>query len=313
MTHVLVTGAAGYVGRALSTALAQRLEHGAIRRLTLLDLTVEGLPSGPGIRLLPGDLSDPALRGAAIAPKVDQVFHLAGITSRAAQEQFDLGLRVNVRDSMALLDDLRQQQPAPRVVYASSIGVFGTPLPDAVDDTTEPAPTLSYGAQKRMMEILLADLNRRGMIDARCVRLPSVVARPSSGLSALSSFASDLIREPAEGRAYTCPIAADGTMWLLSLPACVQHLLQAADAPAHALPAQRVWNLPALRVTPADVVDGLCRRFGPSLAQRVRYVPDAGMQAQMAVWPPLQTTVADRLGMVHDGDIDTLITRALAP
>jgi len=193
------------------------------------------------------------------------------------------------------------------------IGVYGTPLPAAVDDQTPPAPTLSYGAQKRMMEILLADYSRRGWLDGRTVRLPSVVTRPALVNGALSSFASDLIRELAEGRTYTCPIGPDGQLWLLSLQACVQHLQQAAAAPANVLPAGRVWNLPALRASAAEVVAALCRRYGPDLAQQISYVPQATMQAQFAQWPPLRTDIAQRLGMAHDGDLDTLISRALAP
>jgi len=311
MTHVLVTGAGGYIGRALSDALARQLAMGAISRLTLLDFSVQGLPEAIGIRALAGDLCDPAVRDAATSPQVDLVFHFAGITSRAAEEQFELGLQVNVGHTMALFERLRQQQHAPVVVYASSVGVFGIPVPARVDDDTAPAPTLSYGAQKRMMEILLADYSRRGWLDGRAVRLPSVVARPPVGGKSMSSFASDLIREPAEGRPYACPIAPEGTMWLLSLPACVGHLLQAAALPAAVLPPQRVWNLPALRLSAAEVVEALCRRFGPELAQRITYAPHPAMQAQLACWPPLETAVAQRLGMVGDGDADKLIARAL--
>lgn len=317
MSHVLITGAGGYIGRALSQAMASRLGTGEIRQLTLVDLSLQGLPTGAGIRPLGGDLGDRAVLEAATTPAPDLVFHLAGITSRAAEEHFEQGLRVNVGHSMALFERLRLQAQAqaqhPVVVFASSIGVYGIPLPAAVDDDTPPAPSLSYGAQKRMVEILLADYSRRGWLDGRSVRLPSVVARPAQAGGALSSFASDLIREPAEGRTYTCPIGPEGQLWLLSLQACVQHLQQAAAAPAQRLPEGRAWNLPALRASAAEVVAALGRRCGPQVAQRVSYRPQPALQAQFAQWPPLRTDIAQRLGMAHDGDLDTLISRALAP
>ena len=140
---------------------------------------------------------------------------------------------------------------------------------------------------------------------------PGVVARPAERNGALSAFASDLIREPAQGRKYTCPIGPEGSMWLLSLPACVDSLLHAAAIPAGQLPAGRAWNLPALRATTQEVVRALCRRFGPALAQRVQYQPVASMQAQFAQWPPLATPIGDFLGFRHDGNLDTLIELAL--
>jgi nucleoside-diphosphate-sugar epimerase len=310
MTHVLVTGADGYVGRALSRALAQRRGAGT---LTLLDLRLDDAPRGPGIRHVVGDLGDAAVREAATTPAPDLVFHLAGITSRLAEEQFELGLRANVSHAIALFERLRAQARAPVLVFTSSIGVYGTPLPPAIDDATPIAPTLSYGAQKRMVEILLADYSRRGWLDARSVRLSGVVARPAQAQTALSTFSSDLIRAAAEGRPYTCPIGPDGHLWLLSLPACIDNLLQAAAVPADQLPPGRCWNLPALRASAGEVVQALGRRFGREAADRVRFEPQPALQAQFAQWPPLVTDIADRLGMRHDGDLDTLVQRSIQP
>lgn len=313
MNRVLVTGANGYIGRALSARLEARLQALEIGTLTLLDLTFDSEKSHADerVRCIRADLGDAAVLAQATEPAPTVVFHLAGITSRQAEDDFPLGLHANVLSAIALFERLRMLGQRPIVVCASSIGVYGTPLPDAIDDQTPPAPTLSYGAQKRMMEILLAEYTRRGWIDGRTVRLPSVVARPAPADGALSAFASDLIREPAQGSRYTCPIGPEGSLWLLSLPACVDNLLHAADLAADRLPSGRAWNLPALRATAGDIVQALCRRFGPSLANRIQYQPVPGMQAQFAHWPALSTHIADSLGFRHDGDLDTLIERAL--
>src|SRR6185369_9831884 len=204
MSRVLVTGANGYVGRALAARLKERLQAQEIDSLTLLDLGFDNTPTEAGIRCISGDLGDPACLAQATEPAPTVVFHLAGIMSRQAEEDFALGMLVNVSCTIGLFERLRSLGHQPVVVYSSSIGIYGAPLPHAIDDYTPIAPALSYGAQKRMIEILLADYSRRGWIDGRAVRLPGVVARPAAPNGALSAFASDLIREPAEGRRYAC-------------------------------------------------------------------------------------------------------------
>jgi nucleoside-diphosphate-sugar epimerase len=319
--HVLVTGASGYLGRALATRLCARLAAGALQSLTLVDQCAdtgddlrETLPAHARdkLRQIVGDLVEPATLEQAVAHKPEQVFHLAGITSRQAQDAFAHGLRVNVGGTMALFEQLRLQEHCPVLVFASSCGVYGPPMPARIDDETALAPQLSYGSQKQMMEILLADYSRRGWLDGRAVRLPSVVARPAPRGAAASSFASDLIREPVLGKRYVCPVGPDASLWLLSLPACIAHLLRAAELAADRLPAGRSWNLPALRVTTTEVVAALSRRLGRAPETLVDYQPQGAMQAQFAQWPPLVTTTAHRLGFAHDGDLDQLLDNALA-
>jgi D-erythronate 2-dehydrogenase len=314
MSHVLVTGANGYIGRSLSDRLKGRLQAGQIESLTLVDMRCDekgGAPAGNGLRYVGGDLGEAAVLARATEVAPDVVFHLAGITSRQSEDDFQLGLQVNVLNTIALFERLRTQGRRPVVVFASSIAVYGPPLPAFIDDQTPPAPVLSYGTQKRAVEILLADYCRRGWLDGRSVRLPSVVARPAVADGALSAFASDLVRELALGRRYTCPIVPDGTLWLISLPACVDNLLHAADVAADRLPAARAWNLPALRASAAEMVACLCGFFGPGLARRIDYRPVPSLQPQFAQWPLLRTPTADALGFKPDPDLDTLIEHAL--
>ncbi len=242
------------------------------------------------------------------------MFHLAGITSRLAEEDFTLGMEVNVGASQRLLELLRANGNVPTVVFTSSIGVFGTPLPAHIDDETPQHPMLSYGAAKKMVEVLLADCSRRGWVNGISVRLPGIVARPTLPGAALSAFASDLIRVPASGGIFECPVSAEGTMWFLSLEACIASLLRAAEVAGVAtspLPAHRALTLPALRASVAQIVDALAVRFGESVRDRIRYTSNPALEAQFAQWPPLSTPLADALGFTHDGDLQTLLARAL--
>ena len=313
MTHVLVTGAGGYIGQALVARLKAALQTGKIASLTLVDLNFAAdAVDSAGLRHVKGDIGDPSVLAQATLAMPDTVFHLAGITSRAAQDNFALGLRVNISNSMALFECLRLQGHVPVVVLASTIAVYGVPLPSVVDDKTPLNPSMSYGAQKQMLEILLADYSRLGWLDGRAVRLSGIVARPGAPNAALSAFASDLIREPAGGRHYICPVAPDATLWLLSLPACIECLLQAANTAQRQLPAGRAWNLPALRASVHELVHAVSQHLGPDISSLIQYQPQPGLAAQFATWPPLTSDIANRLGMRHDGNLETLVARALA-
>lgn len=315
MHDVLITGAGGYVGSALAARLSEQLRAGRLRSLTVTDLDFgrDRFPSDMhGLHCVEGDLADADVLKRATATQPDHVFHLAGITSRRAEQDPGLALRVNVSATSALCERLRGQEHVPSLLYASSIAVHGTPLPKLVDDSTPPSPALIYGIHKRMMELLLGAYARRSWIDARIVRLPGIVARPVQSGAALSAFAGDLMHAVAQGRSFTCPVGSDATVWLLSLPTCVDNLVRTMQVPNDPLFATgQAWHLPALRVRIGDLVDALAQRFGADAASGIVYDPQPELEAQFAKWPPLQADTAKRLGLFDDGDLDGLVSLAL--
>ena len=314
--NVVVTGAAGFLGAALARALAARAELNdagdrafAIRRIVLADRVLpDAPPSDPRIEARCGDIADPGFVSGLIAPDTRVVFHLAGVMSGAAETDFALGMRVNLDGGRNVFEACRALTDRPRLVYSSSIGVFGTPLPASMDDATPPLPTLSYGAQKRACEILLEDYSRRGFLDGRALRLPGIVVRPRAPNGALSAFNSDLIREPLAGRAYTAPLGPEAVLWQMSAARCVANLIHAALLPAAAIGPRRALNLPCVVASVGEIVAAMARAAGADAAARVRYAPDAKLQAQFGGWPrDYRAERALALGFAADASIDAII------
>jgi nucleoside-diphosphate-sugar epimerase len=290
--NVLVTGARGYLGSALVHAL--RVGHHVVA--TDRD---------------DGDIADPAHVARLFATPIDRVFHLAAIVSGAAEADYDAGRRVNLDATQALLEACRAQArrggPIVRFVHASSIAVFGAPLPARIDDDTTPAPALSYGAHKRVAELLIDDLSRRGELDGRALRLPGIVVRPKLSNGALSAFNSDVIREPLAGCDYTCPVGADATIWVASRPAAIANLLHLGEVYAKALGTTRAVTAPALVVSIAEIVAALGRADAAAPA-RVRFAPEPKIEAQFGRWPrEVSFARAMALGLVRDDSIDTIV------
>lgn len=319
--NFLITGADGFVGRALaqrllSQAAARSGPGGAEARLTLLDLAFTG-PEVARVRRLPGSIADPLVLARAFDTPVDVVFHLASIPGGMAEQQYELAREVNLDATLRLLEAARAQSLATgspvTFVFASTIAVFGSPLPGVVDDATPLRPKLTYGAQKLIGEILLEDFNRRGWIRGRAIRLPGVVARPPQPTGQLSAFLSDIIRELAAGRPFACPIPADSTTWLMSLPCVVDNLLHAALLGQDACRDTRVWTLPALCMSMAQLVDAIAEVHGSAVLSRVTYGSNPALQANFGSYPPLNTPAAEAAGFKHDGDLETLVRRALVP
>ncbi len=290
--RILVTGGDGFIGRALVHAL--RVGHDVIA-------TDRG----------DGDIADPAHVDRLFAAPIDRVFHLAAVVSGAAEADFDAGRRVNLDATIGLLDRCRAQAlrggPVVRFVHASSIAVFGTPLPARIDDATAPAPTLSYGTHKRVAELLIDDATRRGDLDGRALRLSGVVVRPALPNGALSAFNSDVIREPLAGRDYECPVGADATVWLTSRRAAVANLLHLAEADGAAIGAERAVTAPALAISIGEIVAAL-GRVDAAAPARIRFAPQPDIEAQFGRWPRDRSFArAESLGLVGVASIDALI------
>jgi nucleoside-diphosphate-sugar epimerase len=323
--NLLITGANGFIGRALtsrllSTARATHASHpasfGSIGRLTLMDIGFEGAEI-PRVRRLSGSIADPALLARAFDTPVDVVFHLASVPGGAAELNYELGRQGNVDATIRLLEVARAQAigsaKPPVFVFASSIAVLGAPLPPQVNDSTPLKPNLTYGAQKLLGEILCNDFSRRGWVDARSVRLPGIVARPPQRTGQLSAFLSDIFRDLAEGRSFVCPIPANSTTWLMSVHCVVDNLLHAATLPASACNDTRVWTLPALHSSMAELVEAIAGVYGHDVLQRVSYASNPALEANFGRYPPLFTPAADAAGFRHDGDLSTLVKQALLP
>ena len=302
--RIAVTGAGGFVGQALVAALA---DAGA--SIVATDRALDGLPDD--IEQVAGDIGDPVVRSALLAGGLDALIHLATVPGGAAEADPAESRRINVDAMYDLLLEAAAASPGLRVVFASSIAVFGDPLPPLVDDHTPLAPKLIYGGHKAMMEAAVALFSQRGMIDGVSVRLPGLLARPQGPSGLKSAFLSDLFHALRAGNAFTCPVAAQGTIWAQSVSCAAANLLHAAKLDTAQLPPTRAVTLPALRVTVGDLVAEIARQCDTS-PDLVRYAPDAALQATFAAQPPLLTPAADRAGFAHDGDLAALVASALS-
>jgi D-erythronate 2-dehydrogenase len=313
--NVLITGADGFIGRKLVARLlsgAAGVEStGKLSRLTLLDQRFGGPAADSRVTLVEGDLGAEHTLQRATEFRPDLVFHLASIPGGAATKNFELGLRVNLQATIALLEVLRRQDNKPTVVFASTIGVYGVPMPDVIDEDTLPEPSMSYGAHKLIGEILISDYSLRGFIDGRALRLPGIVSRPPQPSGMLSAFISDMIRELWAGREFTCPVGSEGRAWWMSRPCVVDNLLHAASLSPELAAARRVWLLPVMHASMAEVVAAIARRRGEQVTAKVRYQRNDALQAQFANLPPMRCPKAIAAGFHHDGSLESLVERAL--
>ncbi|KKB61858.1 epimerase [Robbsia andropogonis] len=311
MTHVVVTGAEGFVGRALvGRLLSEGLGARKLSRLTLMDIHFDEPHPDRRVVQVSGSIADAAVRAQAFSNPVDAVFHLASIPGGAAEKDYALGRSINLDATLGMLEDLASQVDTPRFVFASTIAVYGEQLPDTVDEDTLPAPALSYGAQKLMGEFAVADASRRGWVHGCSLRLPGVVARPGDGAGMMSAFMSLLFWKLAAGQPITVPVSREGTAWWISVARCVDNLLHAATVDPHRFNARRTYQMPVLRLSVGDVVDGLAERFGVDRKTLVTYAPDPFIERLFASYPPMLAPQAERLGLRHDGSVEQLITRA---
>jgi D-erythronate 2-dehydrogenase len=315
--NVTITGGCGFLGRRLSERLLQRgrlrghdgVEQ-TIDRLTLVDVAASAGIADPRITQIVGDVADPAVLQRAIDPATGSVFHLAAVVSGMAEADFDTGMRVNVDASRALLEACRATGQAPRVVFASSVAVYGGDLPDTVLDSTAVLPQSSYGTQKAIVELLINDYTRRGFLDGRVLRLPTISVRPGRPNAAASSFASGIIREPLNGEQALCPVDPSTRLWLLSPAAATECLVAVHDVDSDALGPNRIVNAPGVSVTVADMIASLTRIAGSEVAARIRYARDPRVERIVATWPGgWDCSRARALGLHGDANVDDIIRR----
>lgn len=312
--NILVTGAAGFLGQRLIKALLARGELRVgdtarpIARLVAFDAVAPPGLADARVHAVQGDLSDPAALARAFEGGVDSVFHLAAVVSGAAEADFDLGMRVNLDGTRALLEACRAQPSAPTVVFASSVAVFGGALPDVVLDSTTPAPQSSYGVQKLIGELLLGDYARRGFIDGRALRLPTIVVRPGRPNAAASSFASGIIREPLAGEEALCPVDPETRLWVLSPARAVEGLIHAHELPPAAWGLQRALSLPGLTVSVREMLEALREVGGEAAVARVRFARDERIAQIVRGWPAsFDAARARALGFEGDADIGSIV------
>jgi len=313
--QVLITGGAGFLGKALA---AQLLERGhlvgadgrdeRIDQITLTDVvTAQGFDD-QRIAQVPGDIADRALLERVITTRTTAVFHLAAVVSGQAEADFDLGMRVNLDGTRALLEVCRAAGHRPRVVFASSVAVYGGALPEVVLESTPLTPQTSYGTQKAMGELLVADYTRKGFVEGRSLRLPTVTVRPGKPNAAASSFASGIIREPLNGEESICPVDRSTRMWVISPESAVGGFIHAHDLPADRLGANRSISLPGLSVTVGEMAAALERVAGPAAAARIRWERDPRITKLVDTWPgTLDASRARELGFPHDQDFDAIV------
>jgi D-erythronate 2-dehydrogenase len=302
---ILITGGAGFLGQRLARRL---LERGGTEEIVLVDQAPVPDFGDPRVRAVTVDISDPEALKPLITSDVDLVFHLAAVVSGAAEADFDLGMKINLDASRLLLDLCRVAGRRPRVVFTSSVAVYGGTLPPVVTDDTPLNPRSSYGTQKAVAELLLADYSRKGFVDGRILRLPTISVRPGAPNKAASSFASGLIREPLNGLPTTCPVGLDLRLWLLSPRRAVEGLIAGADLPEEALGERRALNLPGLSVSVGEMIAALERAGGRAAVDLIRHERDPAIEAIVASWPAAwDNHRALALGLQPDPDFDAIV------
>jgi nucleoside-diphosphate-sugar epimerase len=289
--HILMTGAAGMIGRKLTARLVKdsALNGRPIEKLTLIDVHAPDRPDrfGGAVETIAADVAEPAAMADAARKRPDIIFHLAAVVSAEAELDFEKGTRINLDGSRALIEAIRTVGNGyrPRLVFTSSIAVFGAPFPDAIADDFHLTPLTSYGTQKAVTELLLADYTRRGFLDAVGIRLPSIVVRPGRPNKAASGFFSSIIREPLAGEEAVLPVADSVLHWHASPRAAVGFLVHAAGLAPEKLGPRVNLTMPGVCCTVAEQIAALRRIAGDKVAGRIRREPDPLVARIVAGWP----------------------------
>ena len=314
--NILIIGGAGMVGQKLAHSIAGGgLGDISVKRLVLHDIVESRKPRAPfAVESMTGNIGDPSEASRLAALKADLVFHLAAIVSGEAETNFDKGWNINARGSWYLLEALRKEHDAtagkyrPKLVFTSSIAVFGSPYPDRIGDEFLSAPQSSYGAQKAITELLVSDYSRKGMIDGISIRLPTIVVRPGKANLAASSFFSGIIREPLNGREALLPVGDDVRHWHASPRSAARFLTHAARLDTALLEGRRAINMPGVSCTVAEQIEALRKVAGEKAVRLIRRQPDDMIIRMVGSWPrDFEPTRALALGFQAEGSFDEII------
>ncbi len=312
--HILIIGGAGMVGAKLTQRLVAEGQLGGktISALTLQDVVVPSSPANAGFPVvtLQGDLSTSGEAERLIASKPDVIFHLAAIVSGEAEADFDKGYRINLDGTRYLFDAIRAIGGGyrPRVVFTSSIAVFGAPFPEAIPDDYFTTPLTSYGTQKAIGELLLSDYSRRGIFDGIAIRLPTICVRPGKPNKAASGFFSNIIREPLNGQEAVLPVSEDVCHWHASPRSAVGFLIHAATIDREIVGPRRAITMPGLAVTVGEQIEALRKVAGDGVVARIRREPDETIIRIVSGWPrKFDASRAVKLGFKAEATFEEII------
>jgi nucleoside-diphosphate-sugar epimerase len=310
--HVLIIGAAGMLGRKLTERLLRErtLRGQPIKKLTLQDIVAPPEPREKPFQIetRAGDLSIPGEAGALVADNPDVIFHLAAIVSGEAEADFEKGYRINFDGTRFLFDAIRARNYCPRVVFTSSIAVYGAPFDGPVKDDFHLTPLTSYGTQKAIGELLLADYTRRGFFDGVGLRLPTICVRPGKPNKAASGFYSSIIREPLAGQEAILPVPDTIRHGHASPRSAVGWFIHAANIDGKKLGPRRNLAMPSVSVTVAEQIEALKRVAGEKVAARIKRVPDPVIAAIVTDWAEqVEAKRARELGFEVEKTFDDII------
>lgn len=314
---VVITGGCGFLGAALARLISENgigLPVGRHTRpaIQLWDRDAAPVPDVSGVTFHAVDISDAGAVAAAMPKDVVLVYHLAAVVSGQAEADCDLAMRVNLGGTNAVLAATRAMGEGIPLIGTSSLAVYGGRPHEPLTEATQIQPQNTYGVTKAMAELVMADYRRRGWVDARTLRLPTVTVRPGKPNAAASSFASSIIREPLKGERAICPVDPSLAMWVASPEAAVKALWHAPSVSADDWPAFGAVNVPGLRVTVAEMIAGLRMRAGDDVASLIDMTPDARIAAIVGTWPTLfDTTLAQALGFAGDSGFEAILDQAL--
>ncbi|MFC3676848.1 D-erythronate dehydrogenase [Ferrovibrio xuzhouensis] len=325
MLNIVITGGAGFLGQKLAHELLQRGtligpdgKPQPIGRLTLFDTVAAPGPDTPRVTVVTGDIGDADTVQRLIGSDTHSVFHLAAIVSSGAEADFDGGYRVNLEGTKNVLEACRaitsiNGSHVPRLVFASSVAVYGGKLPQTVTDDTPQRPTTSYGNQKLTGELMINDYSRKGFVDGRAIRLPTIMVRPGRPNKAASTWASSIIREPLSGVDATCPVRPDSPMACLSPRRTIDAFIRMHDLPAAELGVDRALLLSGIRVTAGEMAAAVERNKGNRKTGTIHWTPDAAIQKIVDGWPgATQSDRAKALGFTTDTSIDEIVQSFIA-